>query len=89
LRKAARQNLAKLEGRQYRGFKKGETKERVVQWLVRKAKRGDTAGWSAGTIAEELGLEKETAKKCLLRLANEFPDNIARVGRGLYRCIQW
>ena len=95
LRKAARQNLAKLEGREYKtreNFKLGETNDRVAKWLVEKEKQAEGTVWksrgcSAGEDAEELGLNRETVRQCLSRLARNYPEQVARVGYGRYRFV--
>jgi len=80
-------------------FKLGETANRVAGWLVEKARlenepteellrlieRESRVGWSVKEAAEELGLPRETARKCLARLAANYPEQVAKVERGLYR----
>jgi hypothetical protein len=44
-------------------------------------------GWSVEQAVEELRLPRETIKKCLARLAAQFPEQVARVARGRYRFI--
>ena len=82
-------------------FKPGETVERVARWLVEKARleneptqdlfrlveREKRGGWSVKEAAEELGLPRETTKKCLARLAAKYPEQVAKIERGLYRFV--
>ena len=82
-------------------FKLGETANRVAGWLVEKARleneptkdlfrlieRESRVGWSVKEAAEQLGLPRETARKCLSRLAANYPEQVAKVERGLYRFV--
>ena len=79
--------------------KPGETANQVAGWLVQKSRQKaesedlfvraeeEERGWSVEQAVEELRLPRETIKKCLARLAAQFPEQVARVARGRYRFI--